>query len=170
MPVTEGKPRLRLGASSCLLGNPVRYDGGHKLDRTLRDTLGRFVETVPVCPEVECGLPVPREAMRLVGDPAAPRLVTRTGGRDLTDPMLSWARRRMRELERERLCGFVFKSNSPSCGMAGVNVYTEQGRPSHSGRGLFAQALMAHFPHLPVLDEKRLHDRPCGSLSWSTSS
>ena len=149
---------IRLGISSCLLGNPVRYDGGHKLDRYLRDVLGRFVEYVPVCPEVECGLPVPREAMRLVGNSACPRLVTRNSGNDLTEQMQTWARRRVKELERERLCGFVFKSKSPSSGMARVKVYTEKGMPSSSGVGLFAAAFMEHFPLLPVEEEGRLHD------------
>src|SRR5512139_1119277 len=100
--------KIKLGISTCLLGENVRYDGGHKLDRFLRDTLGHYVEYVPVCPEVECGLPVPREAMRLVGDPGAPRLVTSRTGVDLTDRMLAWARERVEQLSAEDLCGFVF--------------------------------------------------------------
>src|SRR5512143_1734368 len=105
---------IKLGISSCLLGENVRYDGGHKLDHYLRDTLGQFVEWVPVCPEVECGLPVPREAMRLVGDPDAPRLVTRKTGIDHTERMTKWAGRKLAQLERQNLCGFVFKARSPS--------------------------------------------------------
>ena len=113
-----GGDAIRLGISSCLLGNEVRYDGGHKLDRYLRDTLGAFVEWVPVCPEVEYGLPIPREALRLVGDPADPRLVTTRTSVDHTAGMKAWAARRLDALEREDLCGFVFKSRSPSsaCG------------------------------------------------------
>ncbi|GAB4264376.1 MAG: DUF523 and DUF1722 domain-containing protein [Deferrisomatales bacterium] len=149
---------IRLGISACLLGQPVRYDGGHKLDRFLRDTLGRWVEYVPVCPEVECGLPVPREAMRLVGDPARPRLVTQKTGVDLTDRMEAWAARRVRELEAENLCGFIFKSNSPSSGMERVQVYGAGGAPVKKGVGLFARAFMEHFPLLPVEEEGRLHD------------
>jgi uncharacterized protein YbbK (DUF523 family) len=103
-----------LGISSCLLGSNVRYDGGHKLDRYLSDVLGRHVHWVPVCPEVECGLGVPRESMRLVGDPASPRLITTHTGTDHTQRMERWARQRSAELEREDLCGFVFKSRSPS--------------------------------------------------------
>ncbi len=150
--------KIRLGISSCLLGNPVRYDGGHKLDRFIRDTLGLYVEFVPVCPEVECGLPTPREAMRLVGDPETPRLVTRNTRIDHTERMLAWARRRVVELERENLCGFVFKKDSPSSGMQRVKVYAEQGTPARSGSGLFAKAFMNHFPRIPVEDEGRLHD------------
>ncbi len=150
--------KIRLGVSACLLGQPVRYDGGHKLDRFLVHTLGKYVDFVPVCPEVECGLPVPREAMRLVGDPRNPRLVTNKTGLDHTERMLAWARRRVAELEREDLCGFIFKSDSPSSGMERVKVYTPQGMPAKTGVGMFARVFMAHFPLLPVEDEGRLHD------------
>lgn len=150
--------RIRLGISSCLLGERVRYDGQHKLNHFLRDTLGQYVEYVPVCPEVECGLPVPREAMRLVGDPAAPRLVTIKTGRDLTDQMHTWARRRLAELEREDLCGYIFKSKSPSSGMERVKVYDDNNVPHKVGSGLFAAAFMAHFPTLPVEEDGRLND------------
>lgn len=150
--------RIRLGVSTCLLGGEVRYDGQHKLDRFIRDTLGRYVDLVPVCPEVECGLGVPREAMRLVGDLQAPRLVTVKTGIDHTDRMLAWARMRVRALESEDLCGYVFKSKSPSSGMARVKVYDEDGVPRHAGVGLFARVFMDHFPLLPVEEEGRLHD------------
>jgi uncharacterized protein YbbK (DUF523 family) len=103
---------IRLGISACLLGENVRFDGGHKLDRYLRDTLGRFVEYVPVCPEAECGLGIPREAMHLEGDPGSPRLVTIRTKRDFTDQMLHWANKRVQELEGENLCGFIFKSGT----------------------------------------------------------
>lgn len=150
--------KIRLGISSCLLGNRVRYDGQHKLDHFLVDVLGQYVEWVPVCPEVECGLPVPREAMRLVGDPEHPRLVTIKTRIDHTDRMLKWASRRARELDREDLCGFVFKSRSPSSGMKSVKVYNDDGMPSQTGVGLFAKAFMDRFPLLPVEDEGRLND------------
>jgi uncharacterized protein YbgA (DUF1722 family)/uncharacterized protein YbbK (DUF523 family) len=150
---------IRLGISSCLLGEKVRYDGGHKLDRFLRDTLGRCVEFVPVCPEVECGLSVPRESMRLVGDPDAPRLVTFKTKQDLTDRLSAWAKRRVKQLEKEDLCGFVFKSDSPSSGLCRIKVYTDEGRPPvRKGTGVFARIFTEHFPRLPVEDEGRLHD------------
>lgn len=152
------REKIRLGISSCLLGNRVRYDGQHKLDHFLVDVLGQYVEWVPVCPEVECGLPVPREAMRLVGDPEHPRLVTIKTRIDHTDRMLKWASRRARELDREDLCGFVFKSRSPSSGMKSVKVYNDDGMPSQTGVGLFAKAFMDRFPLLPVEDEGRLND------------
>lgn len=151
--------RLRVGVSSCLLGNAVRYDGGHKLDRSLRDTFGPFVAWVPVCPEVEYGLTIPREALRLVGDPADPRLVTSRSGIEHTAGMKSWAARRLDELEREDLCGFVFKSRSPSSGMRQIKVYPPAGGvPSATGVGIFARAFMNRFPLLPVEDEGRLND------------
>jgi len=150
---------IRLGISACLLGQNVRYDGGHQHDRFLTDTLGRFVTYVPVCPEVECGLPVPREAMRLVGTADSPRLLTIATKKDLTEQMTSWARKRVEELESEELCGFIFKSKSPSSGMQRVKVYSEQnGIPAHNGVGMFARAFMEHFPLLPCEEEGRLHD------------
>lgn len=150
--------KIRLGISSCLLGNKVRYDGQHKLDHFLADTLGEHVEWVPVCPEVECGLSVPREAMRLVGDPSDPRLVTIKTRIDHTERMQKWAALRTRALDKENLCGFVFKSRSPSSGMKNVKVYNDSGMPSHTGVGLFAKAFMDRFPLLPVEDEGRLND------------
>jgi uncharacterized protein YbgA (DUF1722 family)/uncharacterized protein YbbK (DUF523 family) len=152
--------KIRLGISSCLLGNMVRYDGGHKLDEFLVRTLGVYVEYVPVCPEVECGMSIPREALRLVGDPSAPRLVTVKTKKDYTGQMTDWARRRVRELEAEDLCGYIFKSRSPSSGMERVKVYPgdQGGMPTHTGVGMFARAFMEHFPLLPVEEEGRLHD------------
>jgi uncharacterized protein YbgA (DUF1722 family)/uncharacterized protein YbbK (DUF523 family) len=147
-----------LGVSSCLLGNNVRFDGGHKKDRYLTDILGRYVTWVPVCPEVECGLGVPRESMRLVGDPASPRLVTVRSKTDLTERMQRWASGRSAELEHEDLCGFIFKSRSPSSGLRGIKVYDEKGNPGRRGQGMFARAFTERFPSLPVEDEGRLND------------
>jgi uncharacterized protein YbgA (DUF1722 family)/uncharacterized protein YbbK (DUF523 family) len=150
--------KIRLGISSCLLGNAVRYDGGHKLDRFITETLGRHVEYVPVCPEVECGMPVPRESMRLEGEPESPRLVTPRTKTDKTDQMTGWAKQRVAELEKEGLMGFIFKSDSPSSGMERVKVYNESGMASRKGIGMFARAFMEHFPLLPLEEEGRLHD------------
>ena len=150
--------RIKIGISSCLLGEMVRYDGGHKHDRFLTDTLGRYVAYVPVCPEVELGLGIPRESMRLVGDPDAPRLVTYRTQRDLTEEMTKWAQKRVSVLEGENLCGFIFKSDSPSSGMERVRVYNEKGMPFKKGVGIFARTFMDHFPLVPVEEEGRLHD------------
>ena len=150
--------RVRLGISSCLLGNPVRWNAGHKLDRFLTNTLGQFVDYVPVCPEVEAGFGVPRESMRLVGDAQNPRLITFKSKTDHTDQMLRWARKRVKELEKEDLHGFIFKSDSPSSGMIRVKVYTEKGMPVKKGVGMFAREFMAHFPLIPAEDDGRLHD------------
>ena len=150
--------KIRLGISACLLGKNVRYDGGHKLDRFLTDTLGQYVEYVPVCPEVECGLPIPRESMHLEGDPESPSLVTSRTKQDVTDRMVRWAEKRVVEIEEEDLCGFIFKSDSPSSGMERVRVYNEKGMPVKKGIGMFAKIFMEHFPLLPVEDEGRLHD------------
>jgi uncharacterized protein YbgA (DUF1722 family)/uncharacterized protein YbbK (DUF523 family) len=150
--------RLKLGISSCLLGEEVRWNAGHKLDRYLTYTLGQFVDFVPVCPEVEAGFGVPRESLRLVGDPEAPRLVTFKTKEDKTEPMLKWAGKRVKELEKEDLCGFIFKSDSPSSGMIRVKVYSEKGMPEKKGVGMFAREFMSHFPRIPVEDDGRLHN------------
>lgn len=150
--------KIKLGISSCLLGEKVRFDGGHKLDHFITDTLGKYVEFVPVCPEVECGLGIPREAMHLAASPEGARLVTIRTQADYTERMLTWARKRVVELEREDLCGFIFKSGSPSSGMERVKIYYGKGEPSKTGVGLFAREFMRHFPLLPVEDEGRLHD------------
>jgi uncharacterized protein YbgA (DUF1722 family)/uncharacterized protein YbbK (DUF523 family) len=150
--------RIKIGISACLLGNKVHYDGGHKLDRYLTQTLGPYVEYVPVCPELECGLGVPRKYMRLVGSPPNPRLVTGNTNVDHTDRMLRWAPKQLKELENKDLYGFIFKKNSPSCGMERVKVYNDKGIPAKAGAGLFAKAFRAHFPRIPVAEEERLNN------------
>jgi uncharacterized protein YbgA (DUF1722 family)/uncharacterized protein YbbK (DUF523 family) len=150
--------KIRLGISTCLLGERVRFDGGHKLDHFLTDTLGQYVEYVPVCPEVECGFGIPRESFRLVGDPDNPRLVTTRTQVDHTERMVQWARRRVQELEKEDLCGYVFKGGSPSSGMERVKVYDRNGVPGKVGVGIFARIFMQSFPLLPAEEEGRLHD------------
>ena len=149
---------INVGISTCLLGENVRYDGGHKRDRYLTDTLGQYVNYVPVCPEVEAGFGIPRESMQLRGDPSAPRLVTNKTGRDMTKAMATWAQKRVVELEKENLCGFIFKARSPSSGMERVKVVNDKGMPVKKGVGLFARAFMDHFPLIPVEEEGRLHD------------
>jgi uncharacterized protein YbgA (DUF1722 family)/uncharacterized protein YbbK (DUF523 family) len=150
--------KLKLGVSTCLLGEPVRYDGGHKRDPFIVDVLGPWVHVVPVCPEFECGLGVPRESMHLEGDPAAPRLITTRTRRDLTERMLTWCHAKVRALEAEDLCGYIFKSKSPSSGMERVQVFSDKGIPRKVGVGLFARAFMDHFPLVPVEEEGRLND------------
>ena len=155
--MTIARP-LRIGISQCLLGDPVRYDGGHKRDALLADTLSQQVEWVPLCPEVEAGLGVPREPMQLEGTATSPRLVTITTKVDHTDTMARFSRRRVRELAALDLSGFVFKARSPSCGIGRVPLVSAQGVETPEGVGLFAQALIKRFPLLPVEDEDRLHD------------
>lgn len=147
-----------LGVSSCLLGEKVRYDGGHKQHHYITDQLADYFRFIPVCPEVESGLPIPREAIHLSGDPAAPRLTTVKTRHDLTKQMQGWSHRRVKELEQLQLRGFIFKKNSPSCGLFRMKVYQEKGPPLTSGQGLFARALTDAFPLLPVEEEGRLSD------------
>jgi uncharacterized protein YbgA (DUF1722 family)/uncharacterized protein YbbK (DUF523 family) len=150
--------KIPIGISTCLLGENVRYNGGHALDRFLRDTLGKYVEYVPVCPEVECGFGIPRETFRLMGDPKQPRLVISLTGVDHTDRMEAWARKRVDELQNDDLCGFIFKSDSPSSGMERVKVYDDKGVPRKIGVGVFARVFMEHFPLTPVEEDGRLND------------
>ena len=124
---------IRLGISRCLLGEPVRFDGGHKRDAFLADMLGRHVEWVPVCPEVEIGLGTPRESLRLVESSQRPRLITINTGQDYTQAMNVFSKRRLQELEAVGLCGFVFKKNSPSCGLERVRIYNRCGMPNRNG-------------------------------------
>ncbi|MFP4108910.1 MAG: YbgA family protein, partial [Desulfonatronovibrio sp.] len=149
---------MKIGISTCLLGENVRYDGGHKLNRYLRDELGKYVNYIPVCPETESGLPVPREAMRLVGDPENPRLVTIQSRVDHTGRLEEWGRQKLEELDKENLCGFIFKAKSPSSGMERVKVYNDKGHPVPRGRGVFAGMFMDKFPLVPVEEDGRLND------------
>ncbi|MFA6001808.1 MAG: DUF523 and DUF1722 domain-containing protein [Thermoleophilia bacterium] len=149
---------VRLGISACLLGEKVRYDGGHRLDHYLAETLGPFVDWVPVCPEVETGLGVPREPMRLVGTASDARLVTIRTHIDHTNDMRRWAAGRIRDLAAQDLSGFIFKSRSPSSGMTRVKIYSESGVAGPVGSGIWAGVFMDANPLLPVEDEGRLRD------------
>jgi len=148
---------IRIGISSCLLGQQVRFDGGHKRDPFLVETFGRYVEWVTVCPEVEAGFGTPRESMRLSDASGTLRLVTTRTDVDHTEQMSRYVAARVPALAKHDMCGYVLKKGSPSCGMERVKVYG-RGGPAGSGRGLFAEALLHAFPHLPVEEEGRLND------------
>jgi uncharacterized protein YbgA (DUF1722 family)/uncharacterized protein YbbK (DUF523 family) len=166
-------PVIRLGISACLLGQKVRYDGGHKKADFLLNLFGQpteenidgtpvwksqYVEWAPVCPEVEIGLPIPRESMRLVGDPEAPRLIAPKSGADYTDRMQAWAQERLEQLAALGLCGFVFKKDSPSSGLFRVKVYNQHGMAERTGTGFFPREVRHRFPLLPLEEEGRLSD------------
>jgi uncharacterized protein YbgA (DUF1722 family)/uncharacterized protein YbbK (DUF523 family) len=150
------KPRL--GISACLLGQKVRYDGGHKRDYFLTEILGRFVEWIPVCPELEVGMDVPREAVRLVGNAREPSMIGKRSGKDWTAEMRRFSARHAVELKRLALSGYVVKKASPSCGIERVKVYFPTGGISREGRGLFATVLMSELPLMPIEEEGRLND------------
>jgi len=149
---------IRIGVSACLLGQRVRYDGGHKHDDFVTGLLGKYVTYVPVCPEVEIGLGVPRETLRLVADGDQVRMVGAESGVDHTQAMRRFAKRKAHELVRMGLEGYVFKKNSPSCGMERVRVYSDAGMPLRTGRGLYADELMRASELLPCEEEGRLND------------
>ena len=153
-----GKPRV--GISACLLGQKVRWDGGHKQEPYLKNSLGRHVEWIPICPEKELGFSVPRDPLQLKGDPQAPRLVVTPTAEDYTERMRRWADKKLHELEDCQLCGFVFTSGSPSCGLRGVKVSPFAGGPPRRGTGVFARAFVKRFPNLPVMGEDDLSNGP----------
>ncbi|MFT7669805.1 MAG: hypothetical protein ACI8X5_002512 [Planctomycetota bacterium] len=153
----ENEP-LRLGVSSCLLGEEVRFDGGHKRNRFVSDVLGAWVEWVPVCPEVEVGMGIPRPTIHLEGKKEAPRLLAPSTGEDFTEPMNSYADRKLGELDILGLDGYVLKSKSPSCGMERISLYKNGMKGERNGVGLFAAKLMERMPQLPIEEEGRLND------------
>jgi uncharacterized protein YbbK (DUF523 family) len=157
-PTRSPAPRIRLGISACLLGDEVRYDGGHKRDPFLTTVLGPLVEWVKVCPEVEAGMGTPREPIHLVNEGGTIRLLTVTTRIDHTASMTAYAAQKAHALAAEDLCGFILKAESPSCGPAGVKVHPDAAPATKTGIGLFAQALLARFPDLPIEDEHGLAD------------
>ena len=154
----HANPEIRIGVSSCLLGAEVRYDGGHKRDEFLLASLGRHVTWVSVCPELEFGLGVPRESLRLVGSPESPSLIGSRSGTDHGDAMRAWAADRVESLAALDLDGYILKKDSPSCGLFRVKLHDSKGVPSRRGRGIFAMALVERLPLLPVEEEGRMHD------------
>lgn len=149
---------IRVGISSCLLGQLVRYDGGHKRDHFLVEELGPWVEWVDVCPEVELGMGVPRPTVRLVKHADGLRMIEPDSGTDHTEAMLAFSARRVRALQKADLDGYVLKKNSPSCGMERVKVWGESAPAGKHGVGLYAGVLKRDWPHLPVEEEGRLQD------------
>jgi len=154
----QANPEIRIGVSACLLGAEVRYDGGHKRDEFLLSSLGQHVTWVPVCPELEFGLGVPRESLRLVGDPESPSLIGARSGADHGAGMRAWSTKRVHALASLDLDGYVLKKDSPSCGLLRVKLYDRDGAMSRRGQGIFARALVERLPLLPVEEEGRLHD------------
>lgn len=154
---SSGK-QIKVGISACLLGDKVRWDAGHKKDRYITDILGAYFRFVPVCPEVEVGMGVPRESVRLVGDVSSPRMVGNKTGEDWTDRMHAYTTKRVKQLERYNFSGYILKKDSPSCGMERVRVYQKSGIPLKQGRGFFGGAVVDHFPDLPIEEEGRLND------------
>ncbi len=155
---TKRGSKIRVGISSCLLGEEVRFDGGHKRDRFVLPHFAPYVEFVSVCPEVEVGMGIPRESLRLVGSSERPRLITTRTQVDHTDAMEKWSRTRLAELETLDLTAYILKSRSPSCGMERVKVYGKSGMPTKTGQGIFARFLLEKWPMMPVEEEGRLND------------
>lgn len=144
---------LRIGISACLLGNKVRYDGRHKLNRALkRWASSKGIKFIPVCPEVECGLPVPREPMILTGNPETPRIVTINTRINYTCKLKKWIRKKLKALKAENISGFIFKSRSPSCGLRSVKIKGYRKKIN----GLFSASIIKAFPEMPVVEDEEL--------------
>ena len=151
--------KILVGVSTCLLGEKVRWDAGHKHDRYLTGILGDYFDFLPVCPEAEVGMGIPREPIHLEGDPDAPRMIGNKTGEDWTERMNRWSRRKLKELVTAGMSGYILKRASPSCGMERVSVKGGKGgMPRKIGVGLFAAELMERLPLLPVEEEGRLND------------
>ena len=158
MAIRNPSSRIKIGVSSCLLGEKVRWDGNHKQDAVVKNQLGRIFEWVPTCPEVEIGMGIPRESVHLTGSSKSPRVVGITTGTDWTQRMNRYSKKRSRELAKMNVCGYIFKSKSPSCGIARIPVVAKNGKTQSKGRGLFAELFIQQYPLVPVEDEDRLHD------------
>lgn len=148
--------KIKVGVSSCLLGERVRFDSGHKKDKFIKDTLSDYFTLEPFCPEVNIGMTIPREPIRLIATENQTRCVgTKDANLDVTDKLEASA-----EKQKEwhaTLSGYILKKDSPSCGMERVKVYSK-GAPSRTGVGIYANRMMKNFPHLPVEEEGRLND------------
>lgn len=155
--------KIKLGVSACVIGDNVRFDGGHKRSHFVAEELSPFVEFVPVCPEVGIGLPVPRPTIRLLdrGEEAGVRLVeTKDADADHTEKMINFSKRKAEHLAGMELCGYVVCAKSPTCGMERVKVYRENGYVASEkiGVGLYTQQLIKRMPWLPIEEDGRLND------------
>jgi len=153
----DPRTRIPIGISGCLLGEAVRYDGGHKRDAFLVDALGEYFEYLPFCPEVAIGMGTPRPPIRLVGNPSRPRAVgVEDHTVDVTEEIIAYAQSVV--ATSPPISGYVFKGGSPSCGMAGVKVYAGKLAQRGTASGLYAGVVMRSLPVLPVEEEARLRD------------
>ena len=149
--------KIKIGVSACLLGKKVRFDGGHKRSRFVTDALAGHFEFVAFCPEVAIGMGTPRQPIRLVGDERDPQAVgVKTPELNVSQPLRSYGKKVAGDIHK--LCGFILKKDSPSCGMERVKVYNDKGMPERSGTGLFAREIIKANPLLPVEEEGRLND------------
>ena len=155
--IRRSQRRIPIGISSCLLGHPVRYDGGHKRDADIIEVLGKHFEFLPFCPEVAIGMGAPRAPIRLTGDPSRPRAVgVQVDNLDVTEELIDYAHTII--ATRPRISGYIFKRGSPSCGLDQVTVYDETGVPRATSSGLYAGVVMRSLPLMPVEEEDHLHD------------
>ncbi|UPQ90203.1 YbgA family protein [Vibrio sinaloensis] len=150
--------QIKIGISSCVLGEKVRFDSGHKISKFVTKELAPYFEFVPVCPEVGSGMPVPRPTIRLISDQERIALVeTKDSTKDHTDTMINYSKNKVAQLESEKLCGYIVCAKSPTCGMERVKVYSKNNSEA-IGVGLYTNELMKAMPWLPVEEDGRLND------------
>jgi uncharacterized protein YbgA (DUF1722 family)/uncharacterized protein YbbK (DUF523 family) len=151
--------KIKIGISTCLLGERVRFDGGHKHDKYITTSLGQFFEWIAICPEVELGLGTPRPSLRFEMMGQQPRLMQPQTSLDITDAMSKFSERKVKKLQKQEIYGYILKSRSPSCGLERIKVYRGHAvRPFTNGVGLYAQHLIEALPNLPIEDDGRLCD------------
>ena len=151
--------KIKIGVSSCLLGEKVRWNGDHKQNHYVRGILANYLEYVSICPEIEVGMGVPRETVALYGNPEKSQMISKKTQVDWTSPMKNYIKNCLKSLAHDDLCGYIFKSKSPSCGLGRIPVYSEFGSNKvRHGSGMFAQAFTKAFPLIPKEDEGRLND------------
>lgn len=158
------KTKITIGVSSCLLGNNVRWEGDHNANKIIINQIGRYFELYPICPEVEIGMGVPREPVNLEGDKDNPSMIAKYSRKEWTSEMKKYSREKIAQFNKERISGFILKSNSPSCGLAKIPIYGNIGRPPKAGIGLFAKAIMRYNEFIPIVDEKPINDKNLRNL------
>jgi uncharacterized protein YbgA (DUF1722 family)/uncharacterized protein YbbK (DUF523 family) len=149
---------IKIGVSACVAGEKVRFDRTHRRSAYLTETLANHVEFVPICPEIACGMGIPREPLRQVDCAGEIRLIGYESGKDLTKKMTKWARRVLKGLDKEGICGFVLRVHSASCGVNKSKIHSTEGKPPTHGPGFFTRMLQEHDPLLPIVTSEALQN------------
>jgi len=154
---SENTP-ITIGVSKCLIGEKVRYDGNHARNSFVADTLNKWVEFTPVCPEADLGMGIPRPTIRLEKQKNDIKLICPSTNKDYSKQMNNYGLKKVKEFKKNELDGYIFKRSSPSCGINKLKVFRDDGSIERTGIGFFAKNILEQFPNLPIEDEGRLSD------------